>query len=310
MRDVASKAATVESSGFLKIMDDIASVRAVPRPPIADGGYRVRNVRGERTRPTRATTFAPLMGKPMRMRGFLTALFAGGLGLAVLAGPVTCPACDPAHPHAQLDAKRIQSRLSFTLGDPADAGARETASLAQTDTAVDPALSAPAAAEPTDSASQISTAAISPSPERVPDSAPVAAAAEESAPHPAMLPDTLEQLSDQGPPTTEIAAATVESEPEAPLPHTTLPTKDMIGVDPEETPRASGPHKNISIKRRRTKARAIAPHNAAPSALKLYSSNKYAHVPGWAAKMFETNWQHKAFAYQYETHSLPSSALR
>ena len=114
MREVASKAATGESTaGLLKIMDQIAGLSA-PRslPPIAAGGYRVLEVRRDRPRPSRAAALAPLTGKPMRMRGFLTALFAGGLGLAVLAGPATCPTCDPAHADAQLDAKRILSLLA------------------------------------------------------------------------------------------------------------------------------------------------------------------------------------------------------
>ena len=120
MREVASKAATGESTaGLLKIMDQIAGLSA-PRslPPIAAGGYRVLEVRRDRPRPSRAAALAPLTGKPMRMRGFLTALFAGGLGLAVLAGPATCPTCDPAHADGQLDAKRILSRLTTRPATP------------------------------------------------------------------------------------------------------------------------------------------------------------------------------------------------
>ena len=53
MREVASKAATGESTaGLLKIMDDISGLSA-PRslPPIAAGGYRVFEVRRDRRRP-------------------------------------------------------------------------------------------------------------------------------------------------------------------------------------------------------------------------------------------------------------------
>ena len=46
MREVASKAAADKSTaGLLKIMDDIASLRAAPAPPIDAGGYRMLNVR-------------------------------------------------------------------------------------------------------------------------------------------------------------------------------------------------------------------------------------------------------------------------
>jgi hypothetical protein len=194
----------------------------------------------------------------MRVRGFIPALFAAGLGLAVLAGPVTCPTCNSVHADGRLNAERI-------------------------------------------AAAPISTAAISAAPDRVPGSAPAISAAETTL-RAGKLPGTIEELTDKGPPATEIAAATVESEPEPPLPPvgaTTLPLKDITGVEAEEpAPRASTPHKHGSGKRRRAKAHTPATRNTAPSAPKLYSPNKYAQVPGWAAKMFETPWQNKAFAYQ------------
>ncbi len=310
MREVASKAATGESTaGLLKIMDQIAGLSA-PRslPPIAAGGYRVLDVRRDRPRPSRAAALAPLTGKPMRMRGFLTALFAGGLGLAVLAGPATCPTCDPAQAGGQLDAKRILSRLTYTPGEAVELAAREAPPLARSDVppvaerGTPPALSELALLEPQDTASSnapISTAAIDPAPQRAPDTAP--ATANEPAPRATKLPEKIEELSDQGPPQTEIAAATVESEPQPPLPpvgSTTLPLKD-VAVDPEEpAPRVQAPRKHIPIKARDAKPRARGSRNAAPSAPRLYSPNKYAQVPGWAAKMFETPWQTKAFSFQ------------
>jgi len=76
--------------------------------------------------------------------------------------------------------------------------------------------------------------------------------------------------------------------------NTTLISKNITAIEPEGPAlRAGAPDRDASIKRRRAKARSPA--------------NKYSQVPAWAAKMFETNWQDKAFAYQYETHSLPSS---
>ena len=326
MREVASKAATGKSTaGLLKIMDQIAGLSA-PRslPPIAAGGYRVLAVRRDRPRPSRAAALAPLTGKPMRMRGFLTALFAGGLGLAVLAGPATCPTCDPAHADAQLDAKRILSRLDYTPSDAIEVASREAPPLARSDVppvaerGTPPALSELALVEPQDTGSSnapISTAAIDPAPERVLDTAPATAnapapatpngpgseTATEPAPRAAKLPEKIEELSDQGPPQTQIAAATVESEPQPPLPpvgSTTVPLKD-VAVDPEEpAPRVQAPRKHIPIKAREAKPRAKGPRNAAPSAPRLYSPNKYAQVPGWAAKMFETPWQTKAFSFQ------------
>ena len=91
-----------------------------------------------------------------------------------------------------------------------------------------------------------------------------------------------------------------ESEPKTPVPpvgDTTLTSKNITGVEREEPAlRASAPHKDHKasyIKQRRAKARIPA--------------NKYSQVPAWAAKMFETNWQDKAFGYQYKTYLLNRS---
>jgi hypothetical protein len=308
MRDVASKADTVcSTAGLLKIMDDITSLSAAKPPPIAAGGYRVLSVRSDRPRPSRAVVIAPLTSSPMRMRGFLTAMFAGGLGLAVLAGPATCPSCDRAHTDGQLDAKRILSRLTYTPGA-VDVAAREMPPLGQTEATVQadrgkpPPLTELALAESGGTASPISTSALSPSPDRVPDAAPAAtepAAAAEPEPRAAKLPEQIEELPDQGAPKTEIAAATVESEPEAPLPPvgaTALPLKDITAEDSyDPMPPARPAHKHVTVKQRAAKVRKAAPRNAAP---KLYAPNRYAQIPGWAAKMYESPWQNKAFSFQ------------
>ncbi len=307
MREVAAKAATDESTvGLLKIMDDIAGLGAARPPSIAAGGYRVLKTRSQGPRPTRTAAIAPRASGPKHMRGFLTALFAGGLGLAVLAGPVSCPSCEPAQADGQLDAERIRSRLSYTSDLPGKIAGRETAPAQQSeapavaDRSQPETLSTVALAEPQDSAAQLSTAAIGSAPDRVPDSATAVPAAESSA-HAAKLPDAIEELPAARPPQIEIAAATADGEPEAPLPPvgaTTLPLKDVADVDPDEpAPSASAPHRHVIITPHRAKARAPATR-AAPSAPKLYAPNKYRRVPGWAAKMFETPWQTRAFAFQ------------
>ena len=144
-------------------------------------------------------------------------------------------------------------------------------------------------------AAAVSTAAISPPPDRMLDSTP-AAAADEATADAGKLADTTHELTDKRPPQVEIAA-TVGSQPEPPLPpvaNTTLISKNITAIEPEGPAlRAGAPDRDVSIKRRRAKARIPA--------------NKYSQVPAWAAKMFETNWQDKAFAYQYETHSLNRS---
>ena len=87
----------------------------------------------------------------MCVRGLLPALFASGVGFAVLAGPATCSTCGPVRADGWLYAERF--------------------------------------------ATPISTAAISPAPDRVHGSVPALS-----------LPDAIEELTDKGPPSPEIVA--------------------------------------------------------------------------------------------------------
>jgi len=132
-------------------------------------------------------------------------------------------------------------------------------------------------------AAPVLTAAISPAPDHMLNSAP-AAVATSAAANAGKLPDTTQELTDKGQPQVEIAAATAEdSRREPPLPpvgNTMLTSKNITAVE------TGTPHGDFSIKRRRARAR--------------IPTNKYSQAPAWAAKMFETNWQDKAFAYQYD----------
>jgi len=235
MREVTSKAAAEESATG-RLRDDIGNLHAATPLPIVPGADCVRSVsQGPTTRPA---TIVRLAARPTRVRGSLTALSVGAVSLAVLAGPVTCPTCNPMHADGPHDGERI-------------------------------ALS-------------ISTAAIGHGLEGVLDGAP-AVAAVETAPGARKLPDTIQELTDKGRPQVEIAATTVESEPESQLPSaadTTPPSKSIASFEPAEPEPRAGAH---SIKRR-AKARIPA--------------NKYSQAPGWAAKMFETPWQSRAFAFQ------------
>jgi hypothetical protein len=232
MREFAFKSATEEPiAGLLRIMHDIANVRAATAP-IATAGYRALSVRP-----------VPSADKPS---GFFTALFAGGFGLAVLAGPATCPTCDAVHTVDQLNVGRM--------------------------------------AAPTP------TAAIGAATNRVPDSAPALSAVKTTL-RAGKLPDTIEELTDQGPPGGEIAAATVGSELETPPGTTMLPSQDITAVESGGPALRQNPTQNqVSIKQRRARVASSPP--------KLYSPSRSSHVPGWAAKMFETPWQNKAFAFQ------------
>ena len=106
--------------------------------------------------------------------------------------------------------------------------------------------------DPVRVAAPVSTAAISPAPDRMLDSAP-AAAAEKATADVGKLPDTTKEPTDKGPPQVDIAAATVESQPEPPLSpvaNTTLTSKNITAVERDRPAlRAGAPH------RRRAKAR-------------------------------------------------------
>jgi hypothetical protein len=340
MREVTlSTEPTKSTDGLLQIMDDIARVRAVTAPPIADGGYRMLNVRSERPRPNRAAHFASVAGRPMRVRGFLTAVFAGGLGLAVLAGPVTCPTCDPLPANAERDVERIVARLNYATA-PDETAASDTQSKPAADSIkaesgeppAEVAMVAPEKSEPTISTSALAATPVTsaapatdplPSsppkavPETKPESAspavaepaPEASAASEPAPATAAsgaetktsteAPQKLEEVPAGEAPSTEVAAATIDSEPVTPpaaVADTPRPLSAATAEDNyDPAPEVRTPRRHIGAKPRAAKVRRSAPRTAAP---KLYSSNKYHATPSWAAKMYETPWQNKAFAFQ------------
>lgn len=235
---------------------------------------------------TTGVRIVPLPGKPMRARGSLAALFVGGLGVAVLAGPMTCPTCNSAHADGKHDAERISWRLS----DLRDALAeRQVEPLAQ-DRAEPPAISKLAPAEPEDNGSSTppTTAAISSAPGLPSENASPAAPAEPPTGG-RKLPDATEEGTDKGSPQAAIAAATVESDPALPpVGDTTHPSENITVVEPEESTlrarhvRIKGRH--VPTEQRRVKG--------------LTPANTYSQAPHWAAKMFDSNWQSKAFAYQ------------
>ena len=171
----------------------------------------------------------------MYICGFITALFAVGLSLALLAG--------------RPDAQRI--------------------------------------------AVPISTAAIGDIPDRVPEVPPAVSAAEMTRPAGKQSADTLGEKGRPG-------AATLEGELVTPLRPMgdAIPPSSIAGVEPEEPAlSARSAPRQVSTKQR-TGARTTGARTAASAAPKLYSPNKYHQVPHGAEKMFDANWQPKAFAYQ------------
>jgi hypothetical protein len=141
----------------------------------------------------------------------------------------------------------------------------------------------------------ISTAAISDIPDGVPEVPPAVSAAELTLPAGKQSADTIGEKGRPG-------AATVEGELETPLRPMgdAIPSsRNITGVEPEDPAlSARSPPRQVSIKQHRTRARTPGARTAASAAPKLYSPNKYHQVPRGAEKMFDANWQPKAFAYQ------------
>lgn len=143
----------------------------------------------------------------------------------------------------------------------------------------------------------ISTAAINAIPDRVPDVPPAASAAETTLPTGKQSADTIRDLTDKG----WSRAAAVEGELETPLRPMgdAIPPSSITGVETEKPAlTARSAPRQTSIKQRRTRAGATGARTASSAAPKLYSPNKYHQVPLGAEKMFDANWQPKAFVYQ------------
>ncbi len=103
---------------------------------------------------------------------------------------------------------------------------------------------------------------------------------------PAKLPVKAEtELIDKKLPEIDSAIAELEKEPEASLPSAGDTTSPLdAGQSAEREARTRVQRSHIQ---RRTPTRAIAGSIA-----------KYHEVPGWSAKMYDGNWQPKAFAFQ------------
>jgi len=83
------------TENFLRVLDQFAALRTYASATPAVGGYRLfasRHVhRTSQLRLASSAAFAALANARMRLTGFFSVLIVGGLGLAVMSGPSTCP---------------------------------------------------------------------------------------------------------------------------------------------------------------------------------------------------------------------------
>jgi len=286
MRVVEYRAGTdVSVAPVLTPMDDFAALRANRAALPAIGGYRILRPRPVRRPPTRSHTLQRLASARLRATGFLSVLFIGGLGLAVLAGPANCPCHSrfAAAPETMRDA-RLASRFAYVKAAAIDADSElpmlSMATLVESYDALDPSMGA----------SPISTSAI------VPPSKEPARGGSAAWSRVAGLPAEIETLSDAAPKLVRLAAASPpepDLTPTLPIVEMTTPAEpEVIAVDVKPDQDA-GP-KHTSRRHHRSAARA---RRARLNAAKANAPIKVARAPRWAKQMFETPWQSSAFSY-------------
>lgn len=286
MRVVEYRAGTDASAeAALTPMDDFAALRANRAALPAIGGYRILRPRPVRRPPAPSRTLQRLASARLRATGFLSVLFVGGLGLAVLAGPANCPchARLAAAPETLRDA-RLLSRFAYMKAAPIDPDAAL------------PMLSMAALVEPYEApgssmgASPISTSAIAPlgkEPARDADTWRARVAG---------FPAKIETLSEAAPKLVRLAAASPPEDDLTPtlpvLVITTPAAPEVTAVEVKADQDAAPEH--ASRQRNRSASRA---RRAKRKAAKAGASIKVAGAPRWAQQMFDTPWQSSAFSY-------------
>jgi hypothetical protein len=278
-----------DASGALSALDGFAELAGGSGDP-GLGGFRIMRARPSQLARFKTRALRRTANMRLRASGSLSVLFIGGLALAVLAGPASCP-CDPLHAALPLSVAgsdaRTLSRFAYTRAseiEPARAaGERQrVAPLTKLAALVDPYESTYASAP-----SPISTAAI---PEASTSRKPLAGLA-----HLGALPTTIETIAPAQPEPIRLAAVTPATDVPVPL----LPVIDVVTPDAPEAPTVAAEkhaaHKHIVSKRRRTQARRARKGRSSDPA--VVAAQKYAHPPRWAQQMFDNPWQSKAFSY-------------
>jgi hypothetical protein len=250
-----------------------------------------------------------MSGARMRATGTLSVLFVGGLGLAVLAGPASCPCDRTVVASAEVpDSPPSLSRFTYAIASAAAEHGLPRASVQLNAAPIAgeglPTLSNVAMLEPEEpeepaGTSPITTSAID----------TLAARAASPPSHIGLLPATPEALSDNSPKVIQLATAATgdgaELAPVLPPVVVDTPLTEIEVVDPdsreeepaaESAPERKRPRKQASPRKHDTHKA----HNArarAPVASTKPDRAKLAKVPKWARQMFDNPWQSKAFSY-------------
>jgi hypothetical protein len=280
------------TDSFARVLDQFASLSDYSSDATTVGGYRVlssrRTTAGKTRRyPSTATAATARSGGRLRWTGSLSVLFIGGLGLAVLAGPASCP-CSSAFTLAE------QSSLA-RLGYVQNAHMMTERETLQPQSEL-PVLSTAALIAPEESAigeSPITTSALEPARD-----AATAARDEMPATSAGRLPAKIEEVADAGPENVQIAAAsdvTTDVPPTLPtIEVATPPSDDLAATEPEREPTTKARRS-----KKRTALRAYRAGNDVKSRAKAKTlvGDPTKQAPRWAQQMFVNPWQSRAFSY-------------
>ena len=289
--------------GFVTLLNDFAALPEQAPAQRARGGDGLRRVRHAasstpRTAPTLSRTRAGFAG-------FLAILLVGGLGFTIWTGPHSCLGCDDAlmvAPSAQAsDNANTPSRFHYAVyfgeilkQEPSQWAlsldqASNTAEVRGEELTSEPM--------PKLAAAQID-ASVAPSPMTTSATGrlyqPRSLTEARPPQHNGRLPAVVVEVSDAEPKPVTLTAANEISEEIASLPsvlaveHSSL--NDVAAIDiPIRKPEASGST--------RRQMRSQRPRRTARPRKKIKAAQGN-NVPGWAKKMFDNNWQGRAFSYQ------------
>lgn len=289
--------------GFVTLLNDFAALPEQAPAQRARGGDGLRRVRHAasstpRTAPTLSRTRAGFAG-------FLAILLVGGLGFTIWTGPHSCLGCDDAlmvAPSAQAsDNANTPSRFHYAAyfgeilkQEPSQWAlsldqASNTAEVRGEELTSEPM--------PKLAAAQID-ASVAPSPMTTSATGrlyqPRSLTEARPPQHNGRLPAVVVEVSDAKPKPVTLTAANEISEEIASLPsvlaveHSSL--NDVAAIDiPIRKPEASGST--------RRQMRSQRPRRTARPRKKIKAAQGN-NVPGWAKKMFDNNWQGRAFSYQ------------
>ena len=289
--------------GFVTLLNDFA---ALPEQALSQRAHGRDGLRRVRQAPSSTPRTAPTLWRPrVGFAGFLVTLLVGWLAFTIWTEPHGCLGCDDAlmvAPSAQAsDTTNTPSRFQYTanLGEilkqePSQWAlsldqASKTAEVHGEELSSEP--------KPKFAAIQID-ASVAPSPMTTSATGrlyqPRSLTEARPPRHSGRLPAVVVEVSDAKPKPVTLAAANEISEEIASLPsvlaveHSSL--NDVAAIDiPIRKPEASGST--------RRQMRSQRPRRTARPRKKIKAA-EYDSVPGWAKKMFDNNWQGRAFSYQ------------